>query len=397
MASNVSAHGRQFRLRWRLRDGSQQIFSHVDKHHVERLKLWLENVVDERDVAKEDDRILQSAYLTGAASEDSGVTLVSLCEEWLADRMSDESIGANSVRNYRARVARLGGTGRLPIQQVSEQVLKDLIGLWRSEIRPGTKRPYADNTIRETFGHVSAVLGWAHMEGKIQTNPARRIKVPKAAPKKEDKFLTVEEYGTLREYAPNPDVADVMDFMVSSGARIGEALALRCDDISHDGEYYVVRIDESFKSEYGPTKTKKTRFVDVLPEVGESLLERTGGRNPSAPVFPNPNNRDTPWSYHSFDGYWDEMVRAAQTAGITFPKGVPTPHWLRHTHAAWLLMSNHCSMYELSTRLGHASIVITVDMYGHIEPQARKRVMNALLFVESRRIGQLAVPKLLAG
>lgn len=388
MASNVSVHGRQYRLRWRLRDGSQQIFSHADKHHVERLKLWLETSVDERDVPKLDDRITRRLYLTGGSSGRPVMTLSSLSEAWLAERIEAERVGLNSARNYRCRIARFGDVGEMPIEDVTEEILRGLVAKWKVDKQPTTKRPYSSNTIRETLSLLSSVLNWATVEGRIPFNPARKIAVPKQADKKQDKFLTRDEFTAMQRCTASPDLIAAMDFMVGSGCRVGEMLALRCNDLSFDGEYYTVRIDESFHSDYGPTKTKKTRFVDVLPDLGEQLSARVAGRRPSEPIFPNPYDSSLPWSYSSFAGYWDSMVDAARANGVAFPKGYPTPHWLRHTHAAWILATNECSIYELSERLGHTSITVTVDMYAHLDPQARKRVMRALSFVHSMASGR---------
>jgi integrase len=50
----------------------------------------------------------------------------------------------------------------------------------------------------------------------------------------------------------------------------------------------------------------------------------------------------------------------------------PRIHDLRHTHASWMMARNY-PLADLSRRLGHASITITADTYGHLAHDAQTR------------------------
>lgn len=58
-------------------------------------------------------------------------------------------------------------------------------------------------------------------------------------------------------------------------------------------------------------------------------------------------------------------------------------HDLRHS-AATLLLALGVPLKEVSEILGHSSINITADLYGHVLPDAQK---NAALKVETRLFG----------
>lgn len=63
---------------------------------------------------------------------------------------------------------------------------------------------------------------------------------------------------------------------------------------------------------------------------------------------------DTASTFH------DRLVKAAGLPRITF-------HGLRHTHAT-ILLANGVPVKVVSERLGHATVQITLDTYGHVIP-----------------------------
>ncbi|MFJ4264624.1 tyrosine-type recombinase/integrase [Paenarthrobacter nicotinovorans] len=68
------------------------------------------------------------------------------------------------------------------------------------------------------------------------------------------------------------------------------------------------------------------------------------------------------WQHH-----WVPAVQAAQTNALTKS---PRIHDLRYTHASWLIQDGSMPLFEISRRLGHASVRTTEQIYGHLMPQA---------------------------
>ena len=65
---------------------------------------------------------------------------------------------------------------------------------------------------------------------------------------------------------------------------------------------------------------------------------------------------------------------------------VRNPHDLRHTYATILLMAHQSPAY-VQKQLGHSSISITVDTYGHwISGEGRRGLENALLGLYEKSI-----------
>lgn len=56
----------------------------------------------------------------------------------------------------------------------------------------------------------------------------------------------------------------------------------------------------------------------------------------------------------------------------------PTPHDLRHTHAAWLFADPNVAPLAISRRLGHASLATTSEIYGGLMPSAEMAAVEAI-------------------
>ena len=65
-------------------------------------------------------------------------------------------------------------------------------------------------------------------------------------------------------------------------------------------------------------------------------------------------------------------------------------HDLRHTFASLLIQAGHPLAY-IKEQLGHSSIRMTVDVYGHLVPGAHREVMNTLPSLDGSGPGIRAV------
>lgn len=71
---------------------------------------------------------------------------------------------------------------------------------------------------------------------------------------------------------------------------------------------------------------------------------------------------------------WMPVLRAA---GVRYRN----PHVLRHTYASLLLAQGESLAY-VKDQLGHASIRLTVDLYGHLVPGGNRAAVDKLDDVE---------------
>jgi integrase len=216
-------------------------------------------------------------------------------------------------------------------------------------------------TIRNKHGFLSSALGKA-VPAHIPSNPAAGRRLPRGQGDDDEmRMLTRAEFNALLE-ATTDYWRPLMEFLVVSGCRWGEASALKPGDI--DLEAGTVKIRRAWKHssegyKIGPPKTRRSRRTIKVPA---STLAKLTYAPTDDWVFVNRDGG--PVRYMGFRRrVWDKAVARAK---LDPP---PTPHDLRHTCASWMLTGG-VPVTVVSRHLGHESIKITVDVYGDVDEQS---------------------------
>jgi integrase len=161
-----------------------------------------------------------------------------------------------------------------------------------------------------------------------------------------------------------------------TGARLGELLALQWGDVDWNGRFIEVR--RSYKiHRVSPTKTGKVRRVDMSDHLTETLQAlytarkrealKEGKGEPVEIVFhKNGEHMEQNFIRHIFK----RILRKAGIREIRF-------HDIRHTYASLLLSDGQSPVY-VKEQMGHHSISVTVDLYGHWIPSSNRDAVNRL-------------------
>ncbi|MGH7390778.1 MAG: tyrosine-type recombinase/integrase [Candidatus Rokuibacteriota bacterium] len=174
--------------------------------------------------------------------------------------------------------------------------------------------------------------------------------------------------------------------LARSGLRIGEALALRWEDLHFsDGVITVVRacswdrVDGKRVRRLVVPKRVSARQVDMSQQLALELRRLRQGRQQETrergwPAMP-------PWVFCSTTGTPLDyaLVRRAFTAARD--RALGSRHWtlhcLRHTFSAHLLTQGESPVY-VQRQLGHKSIKLTVDLYGCWLPMRNRAAVDRL-------------------
>ncbi len=256
---------------------------------------------------------------------------------------------------------------------------------------------------------VSSVFEEAIDSGLIRDNPARRL-LRKILPKEHERNvkdaapMTITERDRLMEAAEATCPASMrMAFMVMAflGLRLGEALAVRLKHL--DFGHRMCHVTESYKEGvFRKPKGGRPRFVDIPDflvtelEAHVAFLKKEGmrlgsGGNVDA-LMVKPEDGHTPFSQRDVQCW---LRRVCKAAGLE----IRNPHDLRHTYATVLLMAGVSPAY-VQKQLGHSSISMTVDTYGHWIPGEGRAGLEAALAGGGRsgagekKIVPFPVPKL---
>ena len=290
-------------------------------------------------------------------------------EQWLNSHI-DHLTGVRqaTLEQYRGYVKNDIGPvlGALPLAELGEHD----VALWVQALEESGAAP---KTIANKHGFLSGALA-AAVPKHITANPAAGRKLPQGDGEDHEMvFLTRAEFATLLAKVSEP-WQPMIEFLVASGCRLGEATALRPTDV--DIEASTVRISRAWNRSHsgysiGPTKTKRSkRTINVpggvlgkLDLTGEWLFTNPGRgrRNEGGPVRPI-NLRRNVW--------YPAIARAKLDPA-------PRLHDLRHTCASWLIQKG-LPLPVVSRHLGHESIQVTVDVYGHIDRASGQALAAAM-------------------
>jgi integrase len=154
----------------------------------------------------------------------------------------------------------------------------------------------------------------------------------------------------------------------AAGLRWGECAALEWTDIDWERRTIDVQRTVSDRVRIEPTKDHEARRVDVSPGVLAELRAHQEAMALDAQVhqWPEAARRlcfPTVYGNRCGYGYFGKVWR-----GLVAAAGVPryTYHATRHSYATWLLERGADPRY-VQQQLGHATLAMTTDLYGHVE------------------------------
>ena len=219
-------------------------------------------------------------------------------------------------------------------------------------------RDYAAGTINRVlvllrYGYTLA-LRW-HIDG-VDSNPAKELKNLKEDNKIE-RYLTPEQTTRLLaavRHSQNPLLADIVAFLLFTGARKREALDAKWQDVDWRQKLWRIPKTKSGKVRHVPLSTGALRLLQDLQEKADPAIEH---------IFANPR---TGKPFVSIFYSWDTARKEAGLPELRI-------HDLRHSFASFLVNAGR-SLYEVQKLLGHADIR-TTSRYAHL---SRERLREAV-------------------
>jgi integrase len=226
--------------------------------------------------------------------------------------------------------------------------------------------------IRQARNVIHAVFGLAQQASLIVRNPVEGIRTP-PLPVADRRFLTSEQVRLLA--ASMPGRYQVLTYVLAyTGIRFGEAAALRrarCDVAASRLDIAESLAEVAGGLHFGSTKTHRHRTVAIPATIRNLLANHLDTVNQAweTLVFTSPTGQ--PLRYSNFrNRVWIPATEAAELPGLDI-------HELRHT-AASLMIRAGADPKLIQTQLGHASIAVTYDVYGHLFPDRLDELADKL-------------------
>lgn len=286
-----------------------------------------------------------------------------LAERWYSDVKQDVTDGTkspNTARLYRHYLDRhiLPGIGALRLSEATVPQVDEFITAVRT--RSGVAAAKACRSA------LSSMLGLAARRGGIPTNPVRDIgRLPGLRRSVKARSLTLAECRRwIAQLEADPvavrrDLPDLTRWLLATGVRIGEAIAVDWSSIDMDNatvaiDYKMLRVKGEGLRRIRRTKSDAGHRTLPLPEFAVSMLERRRAATGEAgPLFPD-----------SRGGWRDpfNLSRELREARGSGEFSWVTSHVFRKT-CATLLDEGELSARQIADQLGHAKVSMTQDNY----------------------------------
>jgi integrase len=331
---------------WSVRDGKKLRKTFSGKGALSAAKGWRSDTV--------------GAVRRGTMPPSTSTSLREAWDAWLAGAKegtvrtrSGDRYKPSAIRSYttsmKLRVlddlggAKLTALTRLDLQDLADRLLAE--GLDQS-------------TIRNALMPLRVVFRRAVERGELAVNPATGIRLPAVRGRRE-RFAGPDEAAKLIEAAPMDDQA-IWATAAYAGLRLGELRALEYGDVDLDAG--LIRVRRSWDPKEGPVEPKSragSRSVPIVAALrGHLAAHLLRSRRRSGLIFGRSETRP-------FD---DRALAIRATKAWTAAKLTPiTLHELRHSCAS-IFIAAGVNAKALPSYLGHASVTITYDRYGHLMP-----------------------------
>jgi integrase len=282
--------------------------------------------------------------------------------------------------------------GSKPFVKVNRPMIRELIATKKKE-------GLSQSTIRNIMAPVRGMFFQAMEDGASHQNPASRIgklnKRSKDEPAAKINPLMREEIQTMLKTASDEKYRHYYPLFLSAprtGIREGELVSLKGIDLDFNGRFIHVQRNLS-RGKISVTKNGKDRKVDMSAQLTEVLgdllskrraealrkeMEKPAGERRDAATVVNEIMEG--WLFTTPQGtqidpsnlrkLFNRLLTDAKMRRVRF-------HDLRHTFASLLLSQGESPTY-VKEQMGHSSINVTVDIYGHLVPGGNRQAVDRL-------------------
>ena len=325
-----------------------------------------------------------SALGRGQLRAPTHTTVAEAAEAWLAGAEDGTIRNRNgrpykpsAIRGYRRALDKrvLPALGHLRLSEVRRIDVQDFVDRL---MRDG----HGESTILNTLDPLRAIYRRAIQREQVAVNPCVNLELPRPTGRR-DRIADPEEARALLEALPDEDRA-LWATAFYAGLRRGELRGLRWSDIDLPGrELHVQRAWDAVEGAIDAKTKAGRRTVPIIGALARELAQaklRTGrdgeqlvfGPDGTRPFEPSTVRRRalTAWGWREQrnpDGARPRHRLVKRRPDALAPIGL---HEARHTFASTLIAAG-VNAKAICEAMGHASVTMTFDTYGHLMPGGR--------------------------
>jgi integrase len=332
--------------------------------------------------AKSKLRQMQNRIEASQAPVDRAMSLQDWANYWSNQQLPLLGLKPNTVDLYRGLI-----TTHILTSSMAKQKMSQIHPLHVSKFLHDLSLERGQSLQRNVFVVLKHLFRTGQQNGLVSSSPLLSLKPPKKA-KQKVRFISEAELDCLLGELKSSRYLPVVEFVLQTGLRRGEALGLSWQDIDIESNVAHIRFTLDSKGRRGEPKTSRSvRVIDLNNKAQTVLrqlrLKQTQDRlrigelyrtEEWDPVFRGEGGKALPARE-----FLRALQRASHRAGLESDSSKEHVgiHTLRHFVASKLLQSG-VEMYVVSRILGHESIKTTVDIYGHLQDNQRKAALELL-------------------
>lgn len=274
--------------------------------------------------------------------------------------------------------------GHINIEQLTRRDLTQFYANLLKKPASGRRRPLSRTSVQR----VHATLHWALeglvQSGRLSSNPARGIRQKRRKWETyEFRIWTVRELNRFLTQNKTDPLFALWRLLAMTGMRRGEALGLKWNDLRNTSKTVAIRRAITLvggRIVLSSPKSGQGRGIALDRETVATLGRYRRSQSIARRVAKLPAIQPYDWIFAGPDGnpirpdYVSKQFRR-HVAQMNVPD--IRLHDLRHTHASHLILSG-ANIKAVQERLGHADIVLTLNIYAHLLPTTQREAVTEL-------------------
>ena len=258
-----------------------------------------------------------------------------------------DGLPPKTLKNYREMLGAFAAQVDKPAGKIAADDIREYVGYLVE------KRRLKDSSVQTHINTLRSFFGWLDAEDIIKKNPMRKIKSLKIDRAKARRPLTAEQLERLRDGCRTYKEKALVEFLVSSGCRLGELVGIQVDAVDWQGRSVVV---------LGKGGKERTVYFSVRAKLmlQEYLARRKGGEALFA-------SSRTPYEAMKPRAVEKALQKIGDRAGEA--RRVH-PHLMRHTFASNALNAG-MDITIIQHLLGHTDPKTTL-IYAELAPRTVK-------------------------
>ena len=257
----------------------------------------------------------------------------------------------------------------MPIGSITSKRLKDIF-------HSKDMKELSTSRKNVIHGYVKSIFKYAVVFYGLPNNPmdqVMRFRKTEHERMKEMNVYTYQQFNKLYDCFikdGNEEIADFMFILFWTGLRERELLSVTFNDFNGKS----LKIWHQYiKGEWTSLKTKESKRSISLDKRCISVVKKQMNKYSTCPNFSR--------EWFVFGGYRplaDRTIQRKHRETIQKHNLPPTRiHDMRHSHVS-MLIDQGVNIYKISKRLGHSSIRITLDRYGHLLDRDEEEILSAI-------------------